>query len=462
MAKRTVKGKSSTASRVSVKNNSKKIWAARFIVTIILVGGLLLSLIWADAINRKFNLIKITETDFSGQNLEEVFDDSSQVVGIGKNLNVHFIDVGQGDSCIIELPDDRKMIIDGGDSGADDEILTYIDKNIREADGKKIESFDYAVLTHSDEDHSGSLDNVLLEYPAEVFYRPNILCGYNKNGFSDPGAGKLKNPKNHDTLTYSKVLTAGYNLDKKNGITTQVIVTDARNEETSKITPALPKTDPNYYEIIFYAPLSDYYSDVNDYSPVIILEYQGKRIALSGDAEKEAEERFVAETKKGEGKYSVFDENYTVNVIKLDHHGSRTSSSVDYLETLTTPDTTDDVIIIISCALVNSYGHPHPEVLTRLKQMGFKQENFLSTATNSSLGLSVRGEETAGQASYNLYFGADMVRFEEPTISLGVVDLQWNEMVYTLIFLIVLTVILVPLMKTIQKAYYKAKRKAKR
>lgn len=290
-------------------------------------------------------------------------------VGEGE-LKVHFIDVGQADSCVIELPDERKMIIDGGDKDAADDLLDYLDDNI--FDGKE-GKFDFAILTHSDSDHCGSLDDVISRYPSQVFYRPNQVCRY--KDFSDPGVDSLYGDyTDKNTKVYKEVIEAAYENCEN------VVVTDATNDEINLITPSdSQKGDPDYYEINFYTPTKSVYKDVNDYSPIIILEYAGKRVALSGDAEKENESEFVGLAAEGKGKFSVFDENFTVDVIKLGHHGSDTSSSKAYLDALTTPGSCSSLIAVISCGAGNSYGHPKPEVLERLENMGVKKENIYRT-----------------------------------------------------------------------------------
>lgn len=427
-----------------------------------MVVGLLVSLIWAEDINRKLGLTTVSEQPYDGTAREDVLAEA------GDDLNVHFVDVGQGDAVIIELPDEKKMIIDGGKDSEKQKLLTYIDETIRTSEGEKLTHFDYAVLTHPDEDHCGGLDDVLLQYPTEVFYRPNVLSTYAKGTFTDPASDDIKAQSKygaHATLAYNRTLEAGYNLTQKNGIETEVRITDARNEEISLIVPeGLDESDPDYYTITFYAPFTDYFSDINDYSPILILEYHNKRIVLSGDAEKEAEAAFVqkvqsAPTDGVTDKYDVFDENYSVNVIKLGHHGSKTSSSQTYLETLTTPETRPNVLCIVSCALVNKYGHPSPETLQRLAEMGFAESNILSTSSNSSIALSVRGQtDEQGVTSYNVYFGADMVRYEEPKLKAGAVKAQWQEIVYTLVVLVVVVFILAPALTAARKKYRKLQR----
>ena len=110
----------------------------------------------------------------------------------------------------------------------------------------------------------------------------------------------------------------------------------------------------NELEMTILAPLSDEYDDSNDFSVTMMVRYGNRRVLLSGDAEKEAEADIVE-------KYTAKELN--CDVFKLGHHGSRTSSSQELLD-LATPE-----YIIICCGVDNKYGHPHKEVMERVKDL---------------------------------------------------------------------------------------------
>lgn len=82
-------------------------------------------------------------------------------------LRIHFVDVGQGDCIMIQLPDGKNMIIDGGDRGSDSvaAVNAYIDR--LKGDAQKL-TFDYLLLTHTDSDHVGGLDDVILREDVDV------------------------------------------------------------------------------------------------------------------------------------------------------------------------------------------------------------------------------------------------------------------------------------------------------
>lgn len=320
-------------------------------------------------------------------------------------VELHFVDVGQGDACVIELPDGKTMLIDSGSSDKDDRLINYIDENIKDESGKTIEYFDYAILTHSDEDHCGEMKDVLTRFPAHTFYRPNQEA--TREGFTDPGKDDLYGDySGKDTLAYKNAVEAGY-LGAQTAY-----ATNALDDRQNLIVPeGKEKGDEGWYSITFYSPLKEKYKDYNDYSPIIVLEYENNRVALSGDAEKAAEADFVAKAKEGEGRYSVFDGNFSVQAIKLGHHGSSTSSSEEYLEVMTTEKSRPHVQVVISCGEGNSYGHPHGAVLTRLASMGFKEENILRTDKIGNIVLSIRYDESENK--FSLFVGEKAVQTPE-------------------------------------------------
>ncbi|MDE6397836.1 MAG: MBL fold metallo-hydrolase [Clostridiales bacterium] len=432
--------------------SGKKIWAARVVLAAVLIAALLVSLLWTDAINRKFGLIQTEEKPYDGEYTAQ------EVLELGGDLNVHFVDVGQGDACIIEFPDERTMLIDAGDTHTKNKqnLLDYIEKNINDAEGNDITYFDFAVLTHPDSDHCGGMYDVLTKYPAKTFYRPSVYSSYTKNGFTDPDTSIDRTNKNNvkDTAAYGKAIEAGYNADKINGVESEVIVTNFLSDgDDAVITPeGVAEGEANYYEFTFFVSDTSY-TDWNDYSPVMVLEYQGKRFMLSGDAEKKAEENFVARAKEGKGNYAMFTEDFTVDVFKLGHHGSRTSSSEAFIEAMTTAENRPNVKAIISCGEGNKYKHPHTEVLERLTKMGFADENIVRTDVNGSIAMSVRGEVAAsgGGYTYELFMGAEAVRRTAAAVGNDTVQLTWKEIVIAAIVLIVIVLIVLPVVRNLQK-----------
>lgn len=224
------------------------------------------------------------------------------------DLELHFIDVGQGDSTFIITPDGYSMLIDAGDNTKGDTVVNYIKS-------MGIDKIDVLIGTHPDADHIGGLDDVINSFEIGDFYMPK---------------------KMHTTKTFEDVLTAA----KDKGLKIKSAVSD-------KEIAFDPKT-----KAIFLSPEDRKYSDNNAYSAVVKLSYGKNTFLLTGDAEKENEADML----------DKYGEALNCDVIKLAHHGSSTSNTEQFLDQVS-PD-----VAIISCGYKNKYSHPHKEVLTYLKE----------------------------------------------------------------------------------------------
>lgn len=434
--------KSSGSRSGGKKSAYKPHWGIR--IAIVLVVGVLLgvSLLFENQINLALGLEKIEKTEYEGTTAGDIRKKS-----VAGDLNVHFVDVGQGDACIVELPDGKKMIIDGGEKDAKDALLGYIDENITDKDGNKITYFDYAILTHTDSDHCGSLDDVLNKYPAKNFYRPNVKCNY--KDYVDPDASLLTSDcVSKGTAAYKDVIAAASKGKNKFGDEYKVYI---NSFELDPIVPDAKPGDDGYYSLSFYGPNSNSYKDWNNYSPIMILEYEGIKIALTGDCEKEGEAEFAEKAKAREGKFSVFDDNYSVDVIKAGHHGSRTSTGEAFVEAVTTAESRPNTLIVISCGLNNKYKHPHTEKLEQFKKDGFQDKNILRTDRNGTIVLSVRYNEAT--SDFRLFYGADpMVKTQEKTV-------DWRYIALSIFVVVALVILVEPAITAARK---KAKKLAKK
>lgn len=424
------------------KSAYKPHWGIR--IAIVLVVGVLLgvSLLFENQINLALGLEKIEKTEYEGTTAGDIRKKS-----VAGDLNVHFVDVGQGDACIVELPDGKKMIIDGGEKDAKDALLGYIDENITDKDGNKITYFDYAILTHTDSDHCGSLDDVLNKYPAKNFYRPNVKCNY--KDYVDPDASLLTSDcVSKGTAAYKDVIAAASKGKNKFGDEYKVYI---NSFELAPIVPDAKPGDDGYYSLSFYGPNSNSYKDWNNYSPIMILEYEGIKIALTGDCEKEGEAEFAEKAKAREGKFSVFDDNYSVDVIKAGHHGSRTSTGEAFVEAVTTAESRPNTLIVISCGLNNKYKHPHAEKLEQFKKDGFQDKNILRTDRNGTIVLSVRYNEAT--SDFRLFYGADpMVKTQEKTV-------DWRYIALSIFVVVALVILVEPAIAAARKKVKKLAKK---
>ncbi|MBP3335416.1 MAG: MBL fold metallo-hydrolase [Ruminiclostridium sp.] len=224
----------------------------------------------------------------------------------GKEMKVHFLDVGQGDSIFIELPDDKTMLIDASEKEYADRITTYIYSC-------GYSSLDYVVATHPHSDHIGGMADVI-----GSFIVGNVILS----------------PATHTTKTYTNMLTA---IDQSGakvtlGIAGKEIFSDGD------------------LSAVAIAPVTEDYSDLNNSSVMVMLTYGDKKFLFTGDAEEEEERTVTADVK--------------CDVLKVGHHGSSTSTSSAFLAAAS-PE-----YAVISCGMGNSYGHPHTETIDKLKKAG--------------------------------------------------------------------------------------------
>ena len=265
--------------------------------------------------------------------IEDLLHLNPNIEGIDKDaLEVHFVDVGQGDSILIRFPNEDTMIIDSGITDYRDKLLNYID-NVFLKNGEK--GFDYGVLTHSDSDHSSNMAIILDNYTFGTFYRPKK---YSKN--------VEKVSDGVDTKTYDDFVKSLYASDTEN-------IKYNETGESLKISEDC--------RVDWYAPDLNKYEENNSYSPIMVLEYKGKRICLTGDATVENEAEAIA------------NEIGDVDVLKLGHHGSNTSNSKEFLD-----ETLPEHIVI--CVGKNSYGLPNKYVLERLQ--AYDQEHNKTAYAN--------------------------------------------------------------------------------
>ena len=233
----------------------------------------------------------------------------------GNNLKVCFLDIGQGDSFFIEPSPGHQILIDGGPDNSLsqklEERMPFWDKTI-----------DLIVLTHTDKDHLFGFLDVLKNYKVE-----NILW------------------------TGIQVKTSVFREWQK-----------AIKDEGAKIWIAkkgfrivLPAH--RYFQVLYpFQSLEGREIKIaNQTSIVMMLNTEGEKILFTGDIPKKVEHWLV------EDKAPL-----KADVLKIAHHGSKTSSSEEFLEAV------DPRLAIISVAKDNHYGHPSPEVLSRLDSFGIK------------------------------------------------------------------------------------------
>ncbi len=228
-----------------------------------------------------------------------------------------FLDVGQGDSILIHSKDKTMLVDTGG-------VINYSREKWQERKNEKsltnyvtipvlkklgIRKIDYLVLTHGDFDHMGEALKLIKQYRVEDIY-------LNQGNFNLLEKKVIKK--------YRHV----YQIREKEEIVLGNINIVQINKE---------------------------FSDENDSSSILLMYYKNKKILLTGDASKKSEEYIL-------NKYNIG----KIDVLKIGHHGSKTSTSDELLEELRPS------LAIISCGKNNRFNHPHKETIDKLKEYRIK------------------------------------------------------------------------------------------
>jgi len=227
-------------------------------------------------------------------------------------LTIIFLDVGQGDSILIIFPNQKTILIDGGEHDQSDTILSLLKEY-------NIEKIDNVVATHPHADHIGGLLNIIQNVPIGKIY--------------DSG-------QEHNTQTFENYLDLieskriPFSLAREN-----IEIDDLDSKVDIKI---LNPPEPLFVRTG---------NDINDNSIVLKLTYSNFSILFTGDIGEIPEERLVS------------NENIIkdIDILKVPHHGSKYSSTKEFLQSV------NPQIAVISVGENNRYGHPHLETLERLE-----------------------------------------------------------------------------------------------
>ena len=241
---------------------------------------------------------------------------------IPKTFTISFIDVGQGDSMLISTPKGKKILIDGG--GSRDEESFNIGKQtlIPYLLNKGITKLDYILISHFDSDHVGGILSVLEELKVEKV----IICEQEEN----------ENYRRFKEIVKNKKIKV-YVVKKGDNV---------KIEENILLNILWPK-DEKIKE-----------NAINNNSIVAKLNYKSFSILLTGDIEKIAENEILKEYENSN--------ILNANILKVAHHGSKSSSINEFLEKV------KPQIALIGVGEENTFGHPNEGVLKRLENINTK------------------------------------------------------------------------------------------
>lgn len=226
------------------------------------------------------------------------------------HLAIHIIDVGQGDSILIQTPNYKNILIDSGDENSSHILKSYLKKH-------NVKTLDIMIATHPDSDHIGSLDNIIYDFDVKSFFMPD---------------------QQTNTNAYKNLVKA---CSTKNLAIQHLYKGDTINIEDNlnllTLNPSFIRDDNNLNSIVFK------------------LDFMNKSFLFTGDAEYQNEIDII----------NSFDLD-DVDFLKIGHHGSSSSTNENFLKEVS-PD-----IATISCGYKNQYGHPHRSTLENLSNEGIK------------------------------------------------------------------------------------------
>ncbi|MDR3021657.1 MAG: hypothetical protein LBU60_03150 [Clostridiales bacterium] len=324
------------------------------------------SLIWQNQINSSLRLRELTL-------------DKMQSVS-GSKLTVHIVDVGQGDAVIVQFPDDTTLLIDCGSVQSVGKLLNYIDINLVSLGNFLY--FDNIIVTSAFSNRVGGLPQIIEKYCSAntTIFRPNTMS-VDKNDpmFVDPGFDYLASGYNtHNSASYQKAVKSIH--DSK----ARVLVNSTQEYVLhSKIKDLNAQFSFSIFPFASSSLLGSNFA-INNNSPIMLLEYKDKKFVFSGSADSIVEELFVKQ-------YSaIFGEYFNADVIMLGNNGNNSSTSMHYLDLLTTVPTVQSTIAVVSSSKSDSQNYPSREVLSRLQDCGILKSNTLYTAKNSHIAFNVR------------------------------------------------------------------------
>jgi len=303
--------------RKNARKNSRKPVLVLVLFAVLVIGGVLGYTYATNPEGWDF----LMDTVDSAWDFVTGVDDDIEVVAIvggqavmpdGGEVVVHFIDVGQGDSVLVQTQY-GSVLIDGGDNHMGERVVGYL-RSVG------VTELAYVVATHPHADHIGGLIAVLNQMPVGMLIMPPVA---------------------HTTLTFERFLDA---IEDNNVPLREPVVGSNFSIDTSMGLSAV-------FTII--APNSEGHGNLNDYSVGLRLDFGDTSFIFTGDAEVVSEFEMMAAGHR-----------LSADVLYVGHHGSNTSTAQEFL------DAVNPRVVVISVGEGNRYGHPHNAVMSRLRTAG--------------------------------------------------------------------------------------------
>lgn len=283
------------------------------VLVLVIAAGVFL---WQQEDYRKMALSWLDDT------FHETTKDSSQSLSDGNvvqnvegEAKIWYLDVGQADSMLLQLPNGNEwdyVLIDAGTGQTEEALVSWLQE-------QGVTDIAAVIATHPHEDHIGGMDAVLEAIPVESLYMPEV-----------------KESLTPTTRCYEQMLDAA-EAQQVQAVKGQSGVT-VYEEDGVKL------------ELVGPEPQKEY-DDLNEYSLVAKLTVGEKSFLFTGDSSEQAEADMIEAG-----------EDLKADVLKIGHHGSSTATTEAFLQAV------NPQVAVISCGKDNSYGHPHEETMQRLQE----------------------------------------------------------------------------------------------
>lgn len=296
-----------------------------------------------------FMIFLLLEYDYSLiSSMEKIKEKEDDFVNpyYSQDLEITMVDVGQGDGFVFTI-DDKVVVVDCGPTYNSTKMTNYLE-NI----GCKV--INLLIVTHPHQDHFGGLKNILSNFRVDKIYTTQITSKVKKNFLE-----KMQ-------LIYYNHVIGLFNKVNNYEKVKSIYYDDSKLKRVS-VTDDL--------QIRFISPIEVRPESINNNSIVFLLSYKGVKALFTGDIEKEQEIRLINEYES---------ELKDVDILKISHHGSYTSSSEKFL------DVTHPKIVLLSCGFGNKYKHPHESSISRLEIMS---KRIYRTDETGSITLEVKNSD---------------------------------------------------------------------